>query len=73
MTQIILVHGMNATADSWGSVPDKLESVVHMVSPIQLPGHNIELFGAKALSAVNWYSKLFRGRTSAVNTMMLSL
>ncbi|MEP1573575.1 alpha/beta fold hydrolase [Roseibium album] len=41
MTEIILVHGMNADADSWGAVPGLLaDAVKGNVTSVPLPGHD---------------------------------
>lgn len=40
MVHVILVHGMNATADSWNTVPSALESVADSVTAVTLPGHD---------------------------------
>ncbi|MEO1110211.1 MAG: alpha/beta hydrolase [Pseudomonadota bacterium] len=44
MTEIILVHGMNADADSWGEVPRLLaDAVKGNVTSVPLPGHDKQI------------------------------
>ena len=56
MAHIILVHGMNATAESWNTVPTALESIADSVTAVQLPGHD---------KSLNIWSLLLSGSYSA--------
>jgi len=52
MSQIILVHGMNATKESWGIVPEKLEPEAGAIVSVQLPGHEKEIFKVSDLNVL---------------------
>jgi len=40
MIHIILVHGMNATSQSWNTITDDLKDSAESVKAVQLPGHD---------------------------------
>lgn len=41
MTRIILVHRMNVTVNSWGSLPEKL-NIAGRLSTVLLPQHDMD-------------------------------
>ena len=43
MPKIIFVHGMNGTAESWNTIPNKVADAGYDVHAINLPGHDTDM------------------------------
>ncbi|MET1411802.1 alpha/beta fold hydrolase [Roseibium sp. HPY-6] len=43
MTRIIFVHGMNATSESWNTIPEKFNQAGFDAVSVDLPGHDRDL------------------------------